>query len=71
MHEYLVTTRESAENSPELFIGDVIQAAINDGLQVEGVKVSDEPYIDIGTADDLLRAARLCVTQVSGRNSEH
>jgi glucose-1-phosphate thymidylyltransferase len=58
MHEYLVTTRDSAENTPELFIGDVIQAAINDGLQVEGVKVSDEPYVDIGTGDDLLRVIK-------------
>jgi len=58
MHEYLVTTRESAKNSPELFIGDVIQAAIDDGLQVEGVIVSDEPYIDIGTGDDLRKALK-------------
>jgi glucose-1-phosphate thymidylyltransferase len=58
MHEYLLTTRDSAKNDPELFIGDVFQAAINDGLQVEGVKVSDEPCIDIGTADDLRRAVK-------------
>ncbi len=62
MHEYLLTTREPAANSKELFMGDLIQAAINGGLRVEGVKVSDEPYIDVGTGDDLLRATKRYVT---------
>jgi glucose-1-phosphate thymidylyltransferase len=58
MHEYLLTSRKSAENSPELFMGEVIQAAIDDGLRVEGVKVADEPYIDVGTPEDLARAMK-------------
>ena len=44
--------------SRELFIGKVIQEAINDGLRVEAIHVSDTPYIDIGTPDDLLRATK-------------
>lgn len=45
MHEYLSkiydeNSREDADykmNNKELFVGDVIQAAINDGLLIEGV----------------------------------
>ena len=63
MHEYLTATKESAREHPELFVGDVVQAAIHDGLKVEGVHVSDEPYLDIGTADDLLRAVNTLAAQ--------
>jgi glucose-1-phosphate thymidylyltransferase len=41
---------------PELFMGDIIQAAIGEGLRVEAVHVSDEPFLDIGMPDDLIRA---------------
>jgi glucose-1-phosphate thymidylyltransferase len=57
MHEYLkVLKRTNAER--ELFVGDVIRAAIDEGLYVEGIHVSGEPYLDIGTPEDLLRATR-------------
>ena len=56
MHEYLASRRDSAAGQPELFVGDVLQAAIDEGLHVEGVHVSDRPYTDIGTPEDLLRA---------------
>jgi glucose-1-phosphate thymidylyltransferase len=56
MHEYLDVVRKAAPQKPELFVGDVIQAAIKDGLKVEALQVSDEPFIDIGTAEDLRRA---------------
>jgi glucose-1-phosphate thymidylyltransferase len=39
-------------------MGDVIQAAIGEGLRVEAVHVSDEPFLDIGTPDDLIRAVK-------------
>lgn len=59
MREYVSASKPSAETSPELFVGDVIQAAIKDGLTVEGVHVSDEPYVDIGTPEDLTRVMNL------------
>jgi len=58
MHSYLLESREFAATQPELYMGDVIQAAISNGLLIEGLKVSDKPFIDIGTGDDLLRAVK-------------
>jgi glucose-1-phosphate thymidylyltransferase len=61
MHEYLAVAQGSAAGRPELFVGDVVQAAIHDGLRVEAVQVSGEPFVDIGTPEDLVRAVR-CAT---------
>lgn len=67
MHEYLAATlagnqRDSAATNPlarrELFVGDIIQAAILNDLQVEYVLFSDGTYIDIGTPDDLVKAVQ-------------
>ena len=60
MHEYLATIREAVERSPDLFVGNVIQVAIDEGLQVETVQISDEPYLDIATADGLRKAVKGC-----------
>jgi glucose-1-phosphate thymidylyltransferase len=56
LHEYVRAAADSAREEgslPELFVGDVIQAAIDGGSQVEGIRVSEEPYIDIGTPESL------------------
>ena len=58
MHEYLKGRGATAAQQPELFVGDVIQAAIHDGLQIQSLQVSKEPFLDIGTPDDLVRALR-------------
>ena len=67
LHEYLVTIeanrqQNQAGNYPskeqELAIGDVIQAAINTGLQVQAEVFTDGEYLDIGTSEDLVRAIR-------------
>ena len=67
MHEYILTgakqihkTRTSlkGEDQHEMFIGDVIQAAIDNGLLVESVIFSDGSYLDIGTPADLVKAVR-------------
>ena len=34
------------------------------GSKVEGVLVSDKPFLAIGTGDDLLRAVKRCLAQV-------
>jgi glucose-1-phosphate thymidylyltransferase len=60
LHEFVrMAAQRDAEQSPEIFVGDVIRAALQDGLKVEGVHVSDTPYIDIGTPEDLQRVVRL------------
>jgi glucose-1-phosphate thymidylyltransferase len=67
MHEYLAAIQsayeqnESDDDSPEqreLFLGDVIQAAIHNDLQVDSVCFPDDTCLDIGTPDDLVRAVR-------------
>jgi glucose-1-phosphate thymidylyltransferase len=64
MHEYLSAIEEKAAHQPELFVGDVFNAAIQEGLKVEGVLVSDKPFLDIGTDDELLEAVKRGVAQV-------
>lgn len=49
-----VTTRDG----PELHLGCVIQAAIENGLHVRGVRVAHEPFLDIGIPGNLVRARK-------------
>jgi glucose-1-phosphate thymidylyltransferase len=59
LHATAALSGSSSAGQKEIFIGDVIQNAINKGLHVDSVRVSDHPYIDIGTVEDLARAVRL------------
>lgn len=65
LHDYIATTKVAAVDQPEMFMGEVIQAAIDTGLKVEAVQVSDTPYLDIGTPEDLVRAVRRFAGQES------
>ena len=58
MHEYLAGIQKTGKqkNGRELFVGDVIQAAIDDNLKVEGVPFPDNTCLDIGTPRDLYKA---------------
>jgi glucose-1-phosphate thymidylyltransferase len=66
MHDFLIASQpednpqqllgDKHKNIRELFVGDVIQAAIEQGLRVEGVPFPDGSYLDIGTPDDLAKA---------------
>ncbi len=60
LHEYLIAVKKDINlpNLPEIPIGNVIQAAISKGLQVEAEAFADGSYLDIGTPDDLIRAVR-------------
>jgi glucose-1-phosphate thymidylyltransferase len=58
MHEFLARRPLSPADSKELFVGDVIQAGIDNGLRVEGIHISDKPFLDIGTPENLARARR-------------
>lgn len=55
LHRFLAQHRRQAEHAPELFVGDVVRAAIEAGMDVRGVEVSARPYVDIGTLEDLAR----------------
>ena len=65
MHEYLATAQKTKKTGAplsnpsanrELFVGDVIQAAIDDNLRVEGVLFPNNTCLDIGTPEDLFKA---------------
>jgi glucose-1-phosphate thymidylyltransferase len=58
MHDFVNVRRLSAANQPETNVGNVIQAAIEAGLEVEAIPVSREPYLDIGTPEGLSVALR-------------
>jgi glucose-1-phosphate thymidylyltransferase len=63
LHSQVEAWEPSAAPGKELFVGDVVRAAMAEGLQVEAVTVSDQPYLDIGTPDDLFRAAKRLMDQ--------
>ena len=67
MHEYLhldllreqkLSLSSSPVERKEMYVGDVIQAAVDINLRVEGVIFKSGIYIDIGTPDDLYRAVK-------------
>lgn len=55
LHEYLARRPAPAGTETELSIGEVVQAGISEGLKVEGIPVSDEPFVDIGLPGNLAR----------------
>ncbi len=60
MHLYLQGLQQHHVSSyeKELHLGDVIQAAIDQKLVVEKVIFPEGKFLDIGTADDLMRAVQ-------------
>ncbi len=62
MHQYVSNRKENTVNlkhQKELFVGDVIHAAIRDHMHIESVLFQDGNYIDIGTPEDLMRAIQI------------
>lgn len=73
MHEFLASAQnrtgpkqadDSQPTQRELFVGDVIQAAIDNGLLVDTVIFRDGNFIDIGTPEELVEAVQQSVIQV-------
>jgi glucose-1-phosphate thymidylyltransferase len=73
MHHYLAVITnddphyDSAHNpfqQSEIPLGNVIQAAIDKGLRVVAEIFDGDPYLDIGTPEDLGRAVRTFATQM-------
>lgn len=56
MHHYLASV--DATNQPELFIGDVIQTAIGQGMAVQSVLFPNGQCLDIGLPENLIKAVR-------------
>ncbi len=55
MHTFLLAHQQTAADSAELFVGDVVRAGLQAGLDVQGVQVSAQPFVDIGSWEDLQR----------------
>jgi hypothetical protein len=64
MHRYVKAIASIAGQQEELFIGEVLQASVNEDLRVEAVHVSNESFIDIGTPDHLLKAPRQFMARI-------
>ncbi|MEJ8800604.1 sugar phosphate nucleotidyltransferase [Pontibacter sp. H249] len=57
MHQYLQQMQENiSPSSHELSIGNVIQAAITNGLRVQSVLLEKGTCLDVGTPEDLRKA---------------
>jgi glucose-1-phosphate thymidylyltransferase len=74
MHDYLQDFRRKDDfktakadklETEDLTVGAVIQAAIKKGLQTYGVVFPDGKYIDIGTADNLMKSVEKFGCQVT------
>jgi glucose-1-phosphate thymidylyltransferase len=62
LHEYLTVPRTAAQQPgaglpAELTVGDVIQAAIREGISAQSVSFPQHTYLDIGTSEGLRRVA--------------
>lgn len=61
LHQYVKARKLEADNlsasiEPEAYVGEVIQAALDEGLHVDKVIFDDGDYLDIGTPEDLVRS---------------
>jgi glucose-1-phosphate thymidylyltransferase len=71
MHDFVSSGRErsgtncgtSFDERNEVHVADVIQAAIDGGMNVEAVLFENGSCLDIGTPEDMLKAVRLQVNQ--------
>lgn len=60
-HQTALTRPAGADpqtESAEIHLGNVIQAALRDGLKVENVLFEQGSFIDIGTIEDMMRATQ-------------
>jgi len=67
MHEYVTVLQKKkddrkrgvkVEEDQELFVGDVIQAAIHNDMQIDTVLFPKGKYLDIGSPEDMLKAVQ-------------
>jgi glucose-1-phosphate thymidylyltransferase len=68
MHEYVLAGQKinikdkavaNSKEQNEVFLGDVIQAAIQNDLRIDKVFFADGNYLDIGTPEDMVKAVQL------------
>jgi len=57
LHRYVGDKDKSEAEHRELSAGHAVKSAVQMGLRIDALLISEEPYLDIGTPDDLLLAA--------------
>lgn len=57
LHQFVANVTDRARER-ELYVGDVMQAAADDGVHINSTAFPDGAFRDVGTPDDLLRALR-------------
>jgi glucose-1-phosphate thymidylyltransferase len=58
LHEHILNAESQWQSGDELFVGDVFQGALQDGLSIESVCFPEGTYTDIGTPDELSDVVR-------------
>jgi glucose-1-phosphate thymidylyltransferase len=58
LHDCVAADNERVPKGRELYVGDVVQAAVDDGLHVDSAAFPEGAFLDVGTPEDLLRALR-------------
>jgi len=61
MHDYISDQQRIFENNKdieELFVGDIIQEALQNNIRIDTVLFKDGSSLDIGTPEDLIKAVR-------------
>jgi glucose-1-phosphate thymidylyltransferase len=54
----LLANQADVPREREYYVGDAVQASIDDGVHVDSVTFEEGAFLDVGTPDDLLRALR-------------
>ncbi len=70
MNRY-INSEESRNKEGELYLSDVIQAAIEHGLSVRGEFFDNGVCVDIGTTEDLIKAINEMITEIRGEWNEN
>ncbi len=56
LHNFLAPLKEVTHLEAELSLSEVMQSALEGGLNVQGVTVAHQPFLDIGTPEGLAQA---------------
>lgn len=56
LHDFLVPIRRMTHLDAEISLSEVMQGALEHGLKIQGVTVSQKPFVDIGTPEGLAQA---------------
>jgi len=68
MHEYLIhhqdmekqnNAERNVQNQRELYLGDIFQAAVQNGINIDTVLFREGSCLDIGTPEDMIRAVKM------------